>query len=186
MRVVNEFWVPLRLQNNERSVGRALALCYDLAGSLVLVGIVLAAFMSFGVKPTMVDGVSMEPALRDRQTLVIAAWPRRVRHGDIVVVADTGTSLGEPIVKRVIGLPGDKINIDFQAGVVYRNGEALDEPYAAAPTDIRYDVVFPLEVPPGRCFLLGDNRAHSEDSRSSRVGLVDLREIEGVVIGKGK
>jgi signal peptidase I len=184
MRVVKEFWVPLQLQDNRRPAGRALRLCYETAGALVLVSALVAVVMTFGIKPALVNGVSMEPTLRDRQPLTVAAWPRRVRLGDIVLVSSTGTQLNEAIIKRVIGLPGDRIDIDFAAGVVYRNGEALAEPYAAAPTSLRYDVVFPLNVPPGRCFLLGDNRAQSEDSRSSRVGLVDLREIEGVVVGQ--
>lgn len=71
------------------------------------------------------------------------------------------------------------MDIDFEAGVVYVDGKALEEPYVNAPTTSQYDMEFPQTVPEGCVFLLGDNRNESLDSRSSAVGMVDTRYIMG-------
>ena len=77
---------------------------------------------------------------------------------------------------------GDTIDIDFTAGIVYRNGEALDEPYTAEPTYLYESVDFPITVPDGCLFLMGDNRNNSTDSRDTRVGCVDERDIMGAAV----
>ena len=84
-----------------------------------------------------------------------------------------------PIIKRVIGLSGDTIDIDFDNGFVYVNGEKLTEPYIAEPTHEYYDVEFPVTVPEGHIFVMGDNRNVSLDSRSSKVGFADKRFVLG-------
>ncbi len=83
------------------------------------------------------------------------------------------------IIKRVVGLAGDTIEIDFDTGEVRRNGELLDEPYINEPTWTWEGVDFPVQVPEGHLFVLGDNRNHSKDSRSPDIGMVDVREIIG-------
>ena len=82
----------------------------------------------------------------------------------------------------VIGKGGDTIDIDFAAGIVYRNGVALDEPYTAEPTYLYESVDFPITVPDGCLFLMGDNRNNSTDSRDTRVGCVDERDIMGAAV----
>ena len=82
----------------------------------------------------------------------------------------------------VIGKGGDTIDIDFAAGIVYRNGVAIDEPYTAEPTYLYESVDFPITVPDSCLFVMGDNRNNSTDSRDSRVGCVDERDIMGAAM----
>ena len=90
--------------------------------------------------------------------------------------------LEEPIVKRVIATEGQTVDIDFEAGVVYVDGEALDEPYINEPTYMEEGTEFPLTVPEGCIFVMGDNRNHSSDSRDSRLGTVDTRCVLGKAV----
>ena len=78
-----------------------------------------------------------------------------------------------------IALEGERVNIDFEKGVVYVNGEALDEPYTLEPTYRRIDFEEELEVPEGCLFVMGDNRNGSTDSRDLRIGCIDERLIMG-------
>ena len=97
-------------------------------------------------------------------------------------IVDSYIPYGKPLVKRVIGKAGDTIDIDFTAGIVYRNGEALDEPYTAEPTYTYEGMDFPLTVPDNCLFLMGDNRNGSKDSRSTDIGCVDTRDILGTAL----
>ena len=140
----------------------------------------IAVVFTFCVRIVKVDGHSMDPTLSNGERILINLLAKP-DYGDIVVV-DGYTSYGKPLVKRVIGKGGDTIDIDFTAGVVYRNGVALDEPYTAEPTYLYESVEFPITVPDGRLFLMGDNRNNSTDSRDSRVGCVDERDIMGAAM----
>lgn len=153
----------------------------DWVDSIVWAVVVLLLVFTFAVRVVRVDGDSMNYTLLDGEKLLISSLPYTPRHGDIVVT-DAGTNYGKVIIKRVIGCPGDTIAIDFTSGVVYRNGEPLEEPYAAAPTFLEEGTQFPVTVPDGKLFLMGDNRNVSLDSRSTELGLVDVRNIMGRVL----
>lgn len=115
---------------------------------------------------TRVYGQSMEPNLHTDQRLVVEKisynrWlhVRGPQRGDVVVFRiDPNSDL---LIKRVIGLPGDRVEI--RAGQVFINGELLDEPYLTQPTFGDYG---PIDVPPLHIFVLGDNRGFSNDSRA--------------------
>lgn len=77
--------------------------------------------------------------------------------GDVVVV-DGYINYGDPLVKRIIALGGDTVDINFETGAVTLNGAVLEEPYISAPTTTGYDVEFPVTVPEGCVFVMGDNR----------------------------
>ena len=141
---------------------------------------IIALVFTFGVRIVKVDGHSMDHTLSDGERILINLL-KAPDYGDIVVV-DGYTDYGKPLVKRVIGKAGDTIDIDFTAGIVYRNGEALDEPYTAEPTYLYESVDFPITVPDGCLFLMGDNRNNSTDSRDTRVGCGDERDIMGAAV----
>ncbi len=151
---------------------------YD-AAVFGLAAIVLC--FTFVVRIVTVDGHSMEPTLYSGQRVAVQSAFYKPEFGDVVVV-DSYSRYGDMLVKRVIGVGGDVINIDFEAGIVYRNGEALDESYTLTPTTLSYDIQFPLTVPQGCVFLLGDNRNGSKDSRSSEIGCIDERDLLGKVL----
>ena len=99
-----------------------------------------------------------------------------------VVVLDGYTNLGKPLVKRIIACEGDTVELDTEKGLVYVNGQALEEPYTAEPTYEAGDMTGQITVPEGCVFVMGDNRNHSTDSRFSDVGFVDSRDILGRVL----
>lgn len=110
-------------------------------------------------------------------------------NGDIVVISRNAENSVEgqvtgqgPIIKRVIATGGQTVDIDFESGTVYVDGKALKEDYISSPTNSKADVEFPLYVPDGYIFVLGDNRMDSLDSRFSQIGdcgLVDTRYVLG-------
>jgi signal peptidase I len=137
---------------------------------------VLIAFLInfFLAQATQVHGQSMEPTLHTDQRLVVEKVTYRFhgpRHGDIVVLKSPQQST-ELLIKRVIGLPGETVEI--RQGRVYINGQELDEPYLERPTGGNWG---PIIVPPLHVFVLGDNRGFSNDSRA--FGVVPLENIVG-------
>lgn len=146
--------------------------------ALIFALVVVLALMMFFIRTVTVDGISMEPGLLNGDQIVLQSFLYTPRAGDVVVV-DSYTSFGLPLVKRVIATGGDTVDIDFEEGVVYVNGQQMEEPYISAPTTRAYDIAFPLQVPEGKVFLMGDNRPYSKDSRHSDIGLIDERDLLG-------
>ena len=150
-----------------------------------LVGSVLAVVLvfTFLIRLIGVDGHSMVPTLQngDRLLVLSSLLDHDYEYGDIVVLREE-SFLEEPIVKRVIATEGQTVDIGFEAGIVYVDGEALDEPYINEPTYMEEGTEFPLTVPEGCIFVMGDNRNHSSDSRDSRLGTVDTRCVLGKAV----
>ncbi|MBR4546363.1 MAG: signal peptidase I [Oscillibacter sp.] len=145
--------------------------------SSVLVVVVLFTFV---VRLIGVDGHSMLPTLQhgDRLLVLSSLLYHDYQYKDIVILRKQ-TFDDNPIVKRVIATEGQTVDIDFRAGVVYVDGLALDEPYINELTYAEEGTAFPLTVPKGSIFVMGDNRNHSSDSRHSRLGTVDTRYVIG-------
>jgi signal peptidase I len=118
----------------------------------------------------------------DRLVLLSSLVYNDPEPGDIIVCSKESFDNGTNFVKRIIATEGQTVDIDFDAGIVYVDGTALDEPYIHSPTTRADGIEFPLTVKQGYVFVMGDNRAHSTDSRSTRIGLVDEREIVGKAI----
>ena len=101
-------------------------------------------------------------------------------YGDIIVASKSAYKDGEPIIKRVIATEGQVVDIDFATGEVRVDDVLLDEPYIFSETvKIINSQTFPLTVPEGCLFVMGDNRGRSLDSRSTTIGFVDCREVVG-------
>ncbi len=146
-------------------------------------GAVTVVFLIFALvfRAVGVSGDSMVPTLQDSDWLAIKSISTRFERGDIVVVTQPWER-DIPIIKRVIAKEGDTIYIDFEKHEVFVNGELLNEPYIAEPTGVNYNAIFPLTVPEGRLFVMGDNRNSSLDSRSGKVGLIDERYVLGKAV----
>ena len=158
--------------------------CFEWVESLVTALIVVVIMFTFLFRVVTVDGTSMLPNLYSGDRLVVSSYFYQPKQGDVVVLKRT-VGLTKPIVKRVIALPGQTIDIDYSSGTVYVDGEAVDEsnyiengitnePMTSEPL-----LTFPQTVPEGHIFVLGDNRKVSEDSRFEAVGMVDERYILG-------
>lgn len=160
---------------------------------------VAAAFLLliFVFNVSTVVGSSMEPTMREGDRVIISSLFYTPDYGDVAALwaenlpnRGTGEN-GEMIVKRIIGLEGDIIEIDPDSGIVYRNGEALSEDYIMENINSNHlgNAEYPLVVDEGCVFVLGDNRNRSTDSRyvdaggsEYFVGCVDKRCIVGRVV----
>ena len=168
------------MQEQERKTFRGRDL-YEWIQSLVGSVLVVVAIFTFGIRMLGVDGHSMLNTLQhgDRLMVVNPIFYHDYKYGDIVILRKTGVFDNEPIVKRVIATGGQTVDIDFSEGVVYVDGEALEEDYIREPTYTAEGTEFPLTVPEGSIFVMGDNRNGSSDSRDYRLGTVDTRYVIG-------
>ena len=164
----------------EKEEGRDL---YEWAQALVCSVLAVVLLFTFVIRLIGVDGHSMVPTLQDGDRLLVlnAMLDNDYEYGDIVVLRKD-TFLEEPIVKRVIATEGQTVDIDFAAGAVYVDGQLLEEDYIRQPTYLEEGLEFPVTVPEGSIFVMGDNRNHSSDSRSSDLGTVDTRYVIGKAV----
>lgn len=137
---------------------------------------IVVLLFTFFLRVHTVSGHSMDNTLADGDKIVVSCLGT-IDRGDIVVI-DGLSKYGLPLVKRVIGLEGDVIDVDGE-GHLLVNGEAVAEPYVTTPTTANGDLAFPITVEPGKVFLMGDNRMLSKDSRNTEIGQVDRRDIFG-------
>ena len=154
---------------------------YEWVQALVCSVLTVVLIFTFVVRIVRVSGESMRETLQDQDMLVVLNnWLcGTYEQGDIVILQRDDFYGGEPIVKRVIATEGQTVDIDFDAGVVYVDGTALEEPYTREPTWTQEGTEFPLTVPEGCIFVMGDNRNHSSDSRDASLGTVDTRYVIG-------
>ena len=166
--------------SQKKEEGRDL---YEWVQALVCSVLAVVLLFTFVVRLIGVDGHSMVPTLQDGDRLLVlnSLWDDDYQYGDIVVLRKD-TFMEEPIVKRVIATEGQTVDIDFAAGNVYVDGELLEEDYINEPTYVEEGTEFPLTVPEGSIFVMGDNRNHSSDSRSSDLGTVDTRYVIGKAV----
>ena len=172
---MNENTAPVK--GEERSVRRDI---YDWMQCIVVAIIACVLLFSFFVRLVDVVGESMLPTLQSSDKIVVSNLFYEPKQGDIIVFRKDEYK-EQPLVKRVIAVEGQTIDIDFNRGIVYVDGEPIDEPYIAEPTTEPMDFNGEVKVPEGCVFVMGDNRNHSTDSRLDTIGFVDKRCIMGKV-----
>ena len=167
-------------KKEQRESGRDL---YEWVQALVCSVLVVVMLFTFVIRLIGVDGHSMVPTLQDGDRLLVlnSLLYDDYKYGDIVVLRKD-TFMEEPIVKRVIAEEGQTVDIDFSTGGIYVDGVLLKEDYINELTFLEEGTEFPLTVPEGSVFVMGDNRNHSSDSRDSRLGTVDVRYVIGKAV----
>ena len=150
----------------------------------ILLAVAVAVVILQFIRPTIVKEFSMMDTLHENDYLIVSKQAYlfgKVQYGDIIVFnTNLETTNGEKkrLIKRVIGLPGDTIEI--KDGKVYRNEELLTEDYIFE--QYTSGLVKPTVIPEGKIFVMGDNRQNSADSRDERIGMVNEKAIYGEAI----
>ncbi|MCE5189125.1 MAG: signal peptidase I [Eubacteriales bacterium] len=155
----------------DRKRMQLLSLYAGLIGLLILA----LAFM-LGSRRYTVEGESMEPSLREGDVLYYTGF-QQYGYGDLVIFQ--GREAYGMIVKRVIGLPGDRIQV-YSDGSVARNNVLLEESYIK-PDELGNSAMREITVGEGKLFVMGDNRAESIDSRDARIGQITISSVHGKV-----
>lgn len=153
----------------------------DWLKSLAVTFIFVVLIFTFVCRTAAVSGESMSNTLHDKDFLILRSIFYQPQNGDIIAANCEG--LNEVIVKRIIACEGQTVDIDFQTGSVYVDGVLLDEPYIKNPTindEGAFD--YPITVPEGKYFAMGDNRQGSRDSRDPAVKFIDREDILGKVV----
>ena len=165
-------------EKKQEQPGRIL---YEWAQALVCSVLAAVVVFAFGARVVGVSGGSMRETLQNGDLLLVVnrALCGDFERWDVVIAAKDSFENGEPIVKRVIAVGGQIVDVDFDNGVVYVDGEALEEPYIREATYLSEGTEFPFTVPEGCVFLMGDNRNGSRDSRAPELGAVDERCLIG-------
>lgn len=168
----------------------------EIAESSIIVIMFVIMFFTYIIRFIVVDGTSMSPTLEGSDKLIIRSIGYSPENGDVVVINNDGANLlsesgkivkadglEKMIVKRVIAKGGQTVDIDFESGAVTVDGKKLEEDYISEPTTRdEYAFEYPLTIPEGYVFVLGDNRNLSMDSRHPEIGLVPEDDILGKAV----
>lgn len=154
---------------------------YEWMQSLVAALLVCVLVFAFLFRIIGIIGPSMQNTFHDGDSIVISKLFYEPKQGDVVVLRKLSFQ-EEPIIKRVIAVAGQTVDIDFEKGIVYVDDQPLSEPYTAELTLTPLDFDGKITVPENCVFVMGDNRNNSTDSRSSLIGCVDTRYIMGRVL----
>ena len=183
--------------NKEETKGNFFWDFMEILESVVTSVFVVLMIFTFVARPVTVDGRSMMPTLTDKDRLIMRTCFYTPKNGDIVIIDNEhsytfkagtdelveGISLNKRLIKRVIAVGGQTVNIDFEKHEVYVDGELLAESYIKEPTYLNPGAFeYPITVPEGYIFVMGDNRNNSTDSRDSHVGLVKESDVLGEAV----
>ena len=138
---------------------------YEWLQSLVPMFLIVLVLLTFVGRTIGVQHDSMNPTLLDGDRMIVRSIFYTPSRGDMIIFSKQYFQAGTPVVKRVVALAGDTVNINTHTGVVYVNDIPQDEPFASGPTYDAGDISYPYTVPVGHVFVIGDNRGNSRDSR---------------------
>lgn len=177
---------------NQTKKSKALSSIIDYVELFVVAVCIVIVLFSIAFRTCTVDGDSMNKTLLNEEVLVVSDIMYTPDRGDIIVFHQTDNSnianKNKPLVKRVIGVGGDTVTIDYDTwtvSVTDKNGETstLDEDYIhLSQRGSYFSGVKEYKVPEGSLFVLGDNRNESLDSRYADIGYVDARRVLGKVV----
>ena len=176
-----------KVSNNPPMVpAKGVKTLYEWLEEIVIALTLVILVFTFLFRVVTVTGDSMLSNFVEGQKLIVTNLGHSVEQGTVVVITNV---LNEPIIKRVIATEGQTVDIDYETGVVYVDGKAVDETQfglengiTTRPYSTLEAMVFPQTVPEGCVFVLGDNRSVSKDSRYTEVGMVDTRHILGEAV----
>lgn len=154
---------------------------YDWIQCLITALIICVVVFVFFIRVIDVSGSSMNPTLQDGDKMLVSDLFYKPKVGDVVIFKKDEYDPDRALVKRVIATEGQVVNIDFDKGIVYVDGEPIEEDYISELTANKLDFIGPQTVPDNCVFVMGDNRNASTDSRDARLGCVDERYIMGRV-----
>lgn len=137
----------------------------------IIIIITVVVIRTYVLTPVIVSGTSMDDTLKNGELLLLKKYDKSYERFDIVVF-DYGDS---KLVKRIIGLPGE--TLEYKDGVLYINGEEVEDPFALATKDFKLSDLNIDVIPEGHYFVMGDNRSNSSDSRN--IGPISAETING-------
>lgn len=167
-------WQTLKMREKQFDRLKNWKQCLLFCGGAALLTFVLVRVV-FGI--ALVRGESMKPAYTGSELLIFLRLSREYQSGDIVIL---DTRDRKQVVKRIVGVPGDRVEIDDQEGSLILNGRVFNEPYIYQPTHIKNELPYPVTLRKDEYFVLGDQREKSRDSRA--YGAVSRKKIKGKVV----